>query len=170
MYKEQKYNVFKIHGGLEGHTNFDAYDNALNYVFVKNYVNGYGYPCNSTANEIIDFFKIARDTSHYNQDRLLWHFTVSIKGLRKPTVYQKLGRMIAELFAPQYQVVYALDQDPGKHHLHFVVNAISYHPAVLPLNEERFELFIPYIQNIIKTAFPATKLLCLDWKGERNYV
>ncbi len=170
MHKEQKYNVFKIHGGLEGHTNFDAYDNVLNYVFAKNYVNGYGYPCNSTAREIIACFKIARDTSPYIQDRLLWHFTVSIKGLRRPTVYQELGRMISELFATQYQVVYALDQDPGKHHLHFVVNAFSYRPNVAPLTEDRFEMFVPYIQNIIKTAFPATKLLYLDWKGEKLYV
>ena len=157
------YNIINVCAGE--YSNSDAYESTIHYVYSKNYYGGYGFPVFATAEEIIKYFYYAQETSKHIADRSVWHFNVSIAGLKNHTTYLLLANAIASLFADNYQILYSLDLEPGRYHLHFVVNNYSYHPDTTLLTPERFYQYHLLIENIIRTLYP-DNIIINEWKKE----
>lgn len=147
------------------YSNSDAYESTIYYACSKNYIGGYGFPLPAAPEEIIRYFYYAQEASNFIADRSVWHFNVSIADLKNHTTYLLLADAIASLFAKNYQVLYSLDLEPGRYHLHFVVNNYSYHPDTAVLTPERFYQYNLLIEEIIQNLYPYNHIIN-EWKKE----
>ena len=137
------------------YANTDAYECVLTYVSKKDYVGGYAIPLPPTRDNLITAFYKAEKASNYQNSRYIWHFVIS---LPEKVDYKKMLHMsdhIAMQMAYQYQVVYALDLQKSHPHIHFAVNAYSYHPDQPLLSEDLFEKYIAIARDILQNTFPA---------------
>lgn len=121
-----KINLIKIFPG--DYSNLDAYNRITDYILQKPYVGGYGFTLPLTKSTVIKQLEASNLASTYNGDRFVWHFIISIPRIKKHSTLLLLAEKIATLFTRDYQILYALDLDPGHYHLHFAINAYSYHP------------------------------------------
>lgn len=137
------------------YSNGDAYEAILTYVTSKLYPSGYGIPIPVTRDNSIIYFYKAQANSNQQSARYLWHFTINFKEKRKDlTQIMLMGQQIAYLFSSAYQVVYGLDLGTDHTHLHFAVNAYSYHPDAPVLSNELMEVYVQQMEQIIKFNYP----------------
>lgn len=155
-----KNSIIKLMAGT--YENTDAYERVLTYVMSKDYVGGYSLYLPLNRDSVITQFHYAEDSSLHHNSRMIWHFTVSVGEIRSHRKLLLLGNHIASIFADKYQVVYSLDLETGKYHLHFAVNAYSHTPSVEPLSEFHFTGYVSLISEILHIHFPNHPIYFID--------
>lgn len=139
------------------YANGDAYESVLTYVSKKDYVGGYAIPIPPTKETLISAYRLAEESSDYQNSRYLWHFVISLPEKVNYKTFLQIADQIAMHIAYEYQVVYALDLQKSCPHIHFAINAYSYHPNQSPLSEDLFEKYIRTAFNILQQTYPLYK-------------
>lgn len=136
--------------------NNSAYANVLTYISKKHLTGGYGYyPLD--INSVIFDFEQSKCCSQFESPRNLWHFilTFSPEYNHLPDYFfMGLANQIAFVFCRDYQVYYGLDKDTDNPHIHFAVNAYSYHPDTELLSDLKMEHISHYILSELQRIFP----------------
>lgn len=120
--------------------NDDVYKKLLRYISNKLYCNGYGFNYDSSLS-IIDQFRLSEEYSEYTNDQKMWHFIITFSSNLNHKYLLNMAVEVSSKFAADYQVMFGLDTriSDGRYrpHLHFAVNAFSYHPHTQPLTKDR---------------------------------
>lgn len=119
----------------------DAYNNVLGYISNKAYIGGYGFSCN-LGPSVIEQFRLSETCSHFSQPQKIWHFFITFSKKWSRNHLLEMAVSIANDFSPWYQVLFGLDEKSRNPHLHFGVNAYSYHPDQPVLSAEKMESYI----------------------------
>ena len=118
--------------------NDDVYKNLLGYISNKLYCNGYGFNYDPSLS-IIDQFRLSEEYSEYQNDQKMWHFIITFSSNLNHKYLLNMAVEVSSKFAANYQIMFGLDAEiiNGKYrpHLHFSVNAFSYHPKTQPLTK-----------------------------------
>lgn len=139
---------------MEGnYNNSEAYNCVLGYIAQKAYLGGYGFRCTPELS-IIDQFEISESLSNHSGFRKIWHFIITFQKSWDHTYLLGIGVQAAKLFSSDYQVLFALDLEGAEPHLHFGVNAFSYHPNAPILSEEIMDNYLKQIQNLLSEQYP----------------
>lgn len=140
--------------------NDSAYEYVLTYVYNKYSTGGYGYYPFDIKSIIHDFEQSKQD-SYYKQDRNIWHFAITFSpdyNHCPDFFFMSLAQQVALIYCNDYQVYYGLDKDTDNPHIHFAVNAYSYHPQAEPLSDSKMEQLLHYAHSKITHLFPKTKV------------
>lgn len=119
----------------------------------KAYLGGYGFSC-IPGLSVIEQFKKSETASHYSSPRKIWHFYITFLEAWKQTALLEIGVQTAKLFSTDYQVIFALDLEGRELHLHFGVNAFSYHPDTPILSDKIMSEYLKYIQTLLSQQYP----------------
>lgn len=149
---------------MEGeYDNVDAYNRVLGYIGQKTYLGGYGFRCIPELS-IIEQFKMSETFSNYSSLRKIWHFAITFQDVWPVTTLLQIAVQTAELFSPDYQVLYALDTERTPH-LHFGINAFSYHPDSPVLSKEIMDNYLNHLHNLLSGQYPNMTVTLL-YKGK----
>ena len=149
------------------YSNDDAYEKVLGYISNKSYIGGFGFTCNPDIS-IIQQFQLSQDYSHYSAERKMWHFIITFSTSWTHQSLLQLASDVPKGFAWNYQIMFGLDTE-GRPHLHFGVNAFSYHPDSPVLSEELMHNYLKQLQDYLQNHYPTmTVTLQFLGKGERN--
>lgn len=157
----------EVYPGDYGNT--DVYQKVLGYISDKAYFGGFGFSPNLSLS-IIEQFQLSEQYSKMDSPQKLWHFCITFSKAWDHTTLLKMAIWISSIFAPQYQVLYALDLErnhkPSTPHLHFCANAFSYHPDSPPLLKELMKNYIEMIQKTLTNQYsPLSVTLQFQGKG-----
>ena len=133
--------------------NNEAYNCVLGYIGQKAYLGGYGFRCIPELS-IIEQFKMSENFSKHSGLRKIWHFIITFQKSWNHTPLLEVAVQSAKLFSSDYQVLFALDLEGAAPHLHFGVNAFSYHPDIPILSEEIMDCYLKHIQNLLSQQYP----------------
>ena len=129
-------------------TNENAYENLINYISKpKAIIGGCGiYPFTSEA--AINQFYLTKLYSLVSSpdERYLWHFFVSFENAVDLQFLRIIATSICISFSDNYQSFFGIHLDTDHQHIHFAINAYSFHPYAEKLTEP---LLQEYMQNII---------------------
>lgn len=123
----------------------DAYNNVLGYISNKAYIGGYGFSCN-LGPSVIGQFRLSETCSHFSQPQKIWHFFITFSQRWNRNDLLQTAVSVADFF-PGYQVLFGLDDESRNPHLHFGVNAYSYHPDQPVLSAKKMEFYIKELQQ-----------------------
>ena len=126
----------------------DAYNNVLGYVSKKACIGGCGFSCNPELS-VIEQFRLSETCSQFYQPQKIWHFFITFSQKWDYNQLLKMAVSIADDFSPWHQVLFGLDEKGRNPHLHFAVNAYSYHPDYPVLSEETMKGYMKKIQNFL---------------------
>ena len=143
--------------------NDDAYEKVIGYIMKKHVIGGYGYNPFEIGN-IIPQFELSKLTSHQTSQRNIWHFYITFSDIRNVEELYTIADMFAQLFAPHYQIIFGVDIK-GKPHLHFAVNAYSYHPDIPTLTHFLIEPIMHNILHLLHIYYPSHKTIFQPNKG-----
>lgn len=163
-----KTSIIKLPKG--SYTNDDVYECVITYVMKKDFVGGYLLPVPLTRDAVLNQFYSCEIQSQYFIEPKIRHFIISVSKIKSIQKLLLLGEQIAFLFCPNYQVVYSLDLETGKYHLHFAVNNYNYHPNKEPLTDLLFEQYLKQIKIILQTSFPSHMVMLDKGEGGAYYV
>lgn len=145
---------------MEGnYANDDAYRYLLGYISQKAFLGGYGFCC-KPGFTIIEQFKMSEKYSNFSSLRKMWHFVITFQTDWKDISLLNIAVQAAQLFAPEYQILFALDLK-GTPHLHFGVNAFSYHPDSPILSKEIMDSYLKSIQERLSVQYPTMSVALL---------
>lgn len=148
------------------YSNEDAYKLVLDYIKRKYYICGYGFSLSPTLS-ILQQYQHAQEYSNQTGSRLIWHFVLTFSEPWKYQTLLQLANQIAILFSEDYQVLYGLDTEGHAPHLHFGVNAFSYHPDSPILSEERLRTYLSMIEDLLLSQFPG-RTFTLQFQGKKG--
>lgn len=150
------------------YNNENAYNRVIGYISNKTYFGGYGfYYSPNPDSSIIQQFKLCETCSNQKNNQKIWHFYITFFKRQNLTDLLKLADQIALIFARQYQIVYGLDTDEGRPHLHFGVNAFSYHPDIPVLTPESMQDYLTNLQRELQHRYPS-KNVTLQFRGKKG--
>lgn len=132
--------------------NYDVYENVLNYIAQKTYIGGYGFSCNPDY-LINEQFRMSETCSSNSSIRKMWHFIITFSASWNLQPLLQLANTVAMGFAPEYQILYGIDTKKGNTHLHFGVNAFSYHPDHPVLSEEMMLDYLTQLQKYLQKHY-----------------
>lgn len=152
------------------YSNDDVYANVLAYLSEKAYWGGFGFSPNLSIC-ITEQFQLCEYYSNADNPQKLWHFCITFARSREHNALLQMAVWIASTFASNYQIIYALDLERnGKTdipHLHFCVNAFSYHPDYVPLFKELMKQHMEWIQqNLFAQYSPYS--VTLQFQGKKK--
>lgn len=152
-----------LKGDYENH---DVYENVLNYIAKKTYAGGYGFSCIPDY-PISEQFRMSKTCSSDSSARKMWHFIITFSASWNHQPLLQLANTVSMGFAPEYQILYGIDTEKGNTHLHFGVNAFSYHPDHPVLSEEIMLDYLTQLQTFLQSRYPhMTVTLQFLGKGE----
>ena len=150
------------------YSNDDVYENVLGYIGGKSYIGGFGFTCNPNIS-IIEQFRLSEIYSSHSSSKKIWHFILTFSTSWNHLELLKLAAVIARGFSSEYQILFGLDTEQGRPHLHFGVNIFSYHPSHPVLSEEKMLNYLTQLQDYLKKIYPAmTVTLQFLRKGGQN--
>lgn len=136
--------------------NDDVYERVMGYVSGKLYVNRYGFHYDKSLS-IIEQFRLSEEYSEYQNGQKMWHFIITFSSNLEHTCLLDMAMEVSLKFAADYQIMFGLDTEisNGRYrpHLHFSVNAFSYHPQTQPLTKERMKVYIEEIKNFLSSRY-----------------
>ena len=168
------------------YSNDDVYERVLGYIAQKEFVSGYGFTCNQDLS-IIEQFKLSECYSSQKNPPKIWHFCITFARHQDFNWLLPMAVWIAKYFSPGYQVLYGLDMERGGHsysptgtyhypsksskdnapHLHFGVNAFSYHPEASVLTAEIMQDCMKHIQGKLSAMYP-NMTVTLQFQGKKG--
>lgn len=150
------------------YSNDDVYERLLGYISQKSYIGGYGFAYNPDIS-IIEQFRLSETYSSNSSLRKMWHFIITFSTSWNHQPLLQLADFVAKGFSLEYQVLFGLDTEQGNPHLHFGVNAFSYHPDHSVLSEEIMHDYLKQLQAFLQNHYPAMAVtLQFLGKSERN--
>lgn len=153
---------------MEGnYENDDVYNRLLGYISQKAFLGGYGFCCIPEFT-IIEQFKMSETYSNFTSLRKMWHFIITFQTKWKDISLLNIAVWTAQLFAPEYQILFALDLE-GTPHLHFGVNAFSYHPNSPTLSKEIMDGYLKSIQEWLSVQYPSMTVALLYKENISKY-
>lgn len=148
--------------------NDDAYENILNYIAQKSYIGGYGFSCIPDY-PISEQFRMSETCSSGSSSRKMWHFIITFSTRWSIQSLLQLGTIISTGFSFNYQILFCIDTEPGNPHLHFGVNAFSYHPDTPVMSEKLMREYVRQLQQFLQQTYPhLTVTIQFMGKGEKN--
>lgn len=151
------------------YSNSDVYERVLSYIIRKDYIGGYGFPLPTDKESVLNEFYRCEETSDYDSNQKLWHFTISLPGMRATTLLH-LAETITQTFAGKYDLLYGVDLEPGHYHIHFAVNVYGYFPKIPLLTPPIFHTYLLNIKQLLLTQYPNRQTEILYKKEGRIYV
>lgn len=151
------------------YSNSDVYERVLSYIIRKDYIGGYGFPLPPEKESILSEFYRCERISDYDSDRKLWHFTISLPGLKTATLL-RLAETITQVFAGKYDLLYGVDLEPGHYHIHFAVNTYGCFPNAPLLTPPLFHSCLLEIKHLLSTQYPNRQVEILYKEEGRIYV
>ena len=168
------------------YSNDDVYEKVLGYIAQKECVSGYGFTCNPDIS-IIEQFKLSEFYSLHENPQKIWHFCITFSDHHDSNWLLPMAVWIAKYFSPGYQVLFGLDTERGCHsysptgkyhypfenakgntpHLHFAVNAFSYHPEASVLTTEIMHNCLTHIQGTLSNMYP-NMTVTLQFQGKKE--
>ena len=168
------------------YSNDNVYEWVLGYIAKKDCIGGYGFTCNPNI-PIIEQFKRSEYYSLQENPQKIWHFCITFSWHCDYNWLLQLAVWIAKYFSPGYQVLYGLDTErsggsyspTGKYHyssknskgnalhLHFAVNAFSYHPEASVLTPEIMHNCLKRIQENLSQMNPDLTVT-LQFQGKKG--
>lgn len=133
--------------------NENVYENVLLYIANKTYIGGYGFSCNNSLS-IASQFRLSETNSEKISSQKIWHFVITFSECWKHIELIQLATYVASIFAPQYQVFYGVDLIGHSPHLHFAVNAFSYHPESPVLSKDLLYNSMTHIHRTVCKLYP----------------
>lgn len=154
---------------MEGdYDNEDAYNRLLGYIGQKSYLGGYGF-CFAPGFPIIEQFRLSEACSSQASPRKIWHFIITFQKAWSHSCLLEIAVQAAVLFSQDYQVLFGLDTGGnGNPHLHFGVNAFSYHPDTAPLFEDRMAGYLACIQKMLSRQSPNMTVTLYFQRRDKN--
>lgn len=149
-----------------GYDNEDVYNRVLGYIGQKAYLGGYGFRCIPKLS-IIEQFQMSETFSNYSNSRKIWHFAITFLDSWKNICLLEIAVQAAKLFSSDYQVLFALDLEGAAPHLHFGINAFSYHPDTPVLSEEIILTYLEHIKYLLSLQYP-NMTVTLIFKGKKE--
>lgn len=143
---------------LDGnYDNDDVYNRVLGYISNKKYIGGYGFNYDISLS-IIEQFQLSEIYSMYSNEQKIWHFIVTFSSNLDHTYLLNMAVEISLIFTPTYQILFGLDAEKSPNmkcrpHLHFGVNAFSYHPQILPLTKEYMQRYMNDLQELLSRKY-----------------
>lgn len=147
--------------------NGDAYNRVLGYIAHKTYIGEYGFSCN-TELSVVDQFRLSETHSINFSDRKIWHFIITFAEHWNYNSLLWIAINVSNIFAMGYQIFFGLDTDGHSPHLHFGVNAFSYHPDYPILDDERMHKKMSDIQKFLMKKYGMGVTLQFKGKGRKN--
>lgn len=148
--------------------NDDVYQNVLGYISQKTYIGGCGFVCDPKIS-IIEQFQLSETCSSHPSPRKMWHFIITFAIAWNHSALLQLAGTVAAAFSQEYQILFGLDIAEGNPHLHFGVNAFSYHPDHPVLSEDGMYTYLTQLQEYLRNHYPNwTVTLQFLGKGGRN--
>ncbi len=144
----------------------DTYCRVLGYIAQKKYVGGFGFSCVPNL-PVAEWFRLSEIHSSYSNPEKIHHFVITF---RKEWSSQSLISMaiwICYMFHEKYQSLWGADYSQGTPHLHFGINAFSYHPDIPPLRKAELDDFLKNLQKTIQQHYP-DKTVTLISKKRKN--
>lgn len=145
----------------------NAYNNVLGYISNKTYIGGYGFSCNPGPS-VIEQFRLSETCSHFSQPQKIWHFFITFSQRWNHNDLLQTAVSVADSYFPGYQVLFGLDEEGMNLHLHFGVNAYSYHPDRPVLSAEKMEFYIKELQQSLSWDYSCDVALQFQEKRCRH--
>lgn len=153
--------------------NDDAYNRVIGYISGKEYISGYGFKCDENIS-IIRQFSLSEEYSYYNNGQKLWHFIITFSDPWSHTHLLQMADTVSKYFSDKYQVFFGLDLERKGNtqrksympHLHFCVNAFSYHPGIPPLSKDKMRSYLDGIQQYLSGTY--NKNVTLQFQGKEG--
>lgn len=146
--------------------NEDVYNNVIGYISNKTYWGGYGFYCSPDIS-VIEQFKASEAYSDHTNDQKIWHFWITFSRRWSENELLNLADHIAQLFSSEYQIIYGVDMEERNPHLHFGINAFSYHPDHPVLTPEFMHSCLENLQNILRRWYPC-ETVTLQFRGKKG--
>lgn len=148
--------------------NDDVYEKLLDYIAKMTYIGGYGFSCIPDY-PISEQFRMSETCSSDSSARKMWHFIITFSASWNHQLLISLANTISMGFAPEYQILYGIDTEKGNAHLHFGINAFSYHPDHPVLSKETMHGYLTQLQTYLKRYYsPMTVTLQFLRKGMKD--
>lgn len=133
--------------------NGDVYNCLLGYISKKAYIGGFGFACTPELS-IIEQFRLSEICSKHPGSRKMWHFIITFQEEWGTNSLLTMAIRVSSLFAERYQILWGLDYDKKIPHLHFGMNAFSYHLNIPPLSEIEMHECLAHIQQMLQKENP----------------
>lgn len=134
------------------YSNPDAYYYVLNYIYQKHRVIGCGFTSKS-FDIIVQQFLNCKLNSHFDNERLIWHFFITSSDRRTLKELVLLEQEICQIFSPSYQVLCGIDNKKWPH-LHCAVNAFGLTPDTPILNDNLMDTYLNTILRRLHMRYP----------------
>lgn len=148
------------------YTNYDVYQNLINYIGQKYRVGCYGF-WGQTVLDCAKQFENCRLLSNQSPEQDIWHFEISFENITDTEKLFRIACQIADFFKDHYQIIFAVDNKGAKFHLHFGVNAYSYYPDYPALTKTRMLEQMNVIQNQLNLQYP-NKSITLQFQNKQK--
>lgn len=139
--------------------NSDAYEEVINYIAKPRALTGVSAIDSHKPETVINGFTESREQSLSDSDdnRNLWHIYISSKSFKNKYKLLEIASNMAFLFN-NYQVYYGVHSDTKQLHIHFAINAYSYHPTFPTLNQSALINYLHKIRNYLSLVFSTTSI------------
>lgn len=145
--------------------NDDAYNKVLGYIGQKTYLGGYGFSCIPDFT-IIEQFQASEEYSRFQNTQKIWHFAITFSESWRHQQLLCIARDVSAFFKDSYQILFGLDTDGRRPHLHFGVNAFSFNPDVPVLDSAKMKSCMLAIQDHLQKVYsPMGVTLQFQGKG-----
>lgn len=152
--------------------NEDAYINLISYItnhkyiLNKHYFGGYGvFPL--LPDIAIKQFYESKANSNFISERNIWHFFISYSTIQNPYIIMRHAHNISGIFAPNYQIFYALHEHQQKPHVHFAVNNFSYRPSVATLDVNTMKIYLNRVLHYLQENTSCNDI-SLQFQGKKE--
>lgn len=132
-----------------GYTNEDAIDKTLRYIFrLRNLHEFYYGVWPQTVEAAVKQFQQTRTIlKKQNIEKQVQHFYITFYDYQNIELILAFSSDVAQIFARQYQVCFALHNDGNHLHTHFIVSTTSYQKDCPPLSDSYFNHYYSEIQK-----------------------
>lgn len=152
--------------------NEDAYSNLISYItnqeyiLSKHYFGGYGiFP--QLPDIAINQFYESKTNSNFKSERNIWHFFISYSTIQNANIIMQHALNISSLFAPNYQIFYALHEHQQRPHVHFAVNNFSYHPYMATLDVTTLKTYLNQVLHYLQENTSCNDI-SLQFQGKKE--
>lgn len=154
------------------YNNEDAYNRVLGYIAQKKYIGGFGFSCTPELS-IVKWFQLSEFYSNYSntKKRKIWHFTITFQKEWDNHSLISMAVWVSGIFREKYQSLWGVDYSPGTTpHLHFGINAFSYHPDIPPLSETEMHGLLENLLRHLQQLYPSKTVSLIFKERSGSYV
>lgn len=149
--------------------NEDAYNRVLGYIAQKKYIGGFGFSCMPEIS-VVEWFRLSEFYSNYPCSRKIWHFAITFQKEWDSCSLISMAVWVCGIFREKYQSLWGVDYSQGTPHLHFAINAFSYHPDIPPLSEMEMHRWLGDLKGHLQQLYPNKTISLIFKEKDGGYV